>query len=78
MNILGVLTVVFGALVLFIATQPSWKRPIDQMLPSMHTNIIGEDNTKVDQALSQLSRETDAEACGDVRRRSNKLEEQDN
>nr|XP_046261212.1 plasma membrane ascorbate-dependent reductase CYBRD1 [Scatophagus argus] len=74
-NVLGVLLVVFGALILWIATRTSWKRPSDQILHTLHTNGGGEDNTKVGPALSQLSDVTDAEACGDVRRRSNKLDD---
>lgn len=77
-NVLGVLLVVFGALILWIATRTSWKRPSDQILHTLHTNGGGEDNTKVGPALSQLSDEADAEACGDVRRRSNRQDDQDN
>lgn len=75
MNVLGVLLVVFGALILWIATRPSWKRPRDQNLHTLHTNGGGEDNTNVGPALSQLSDEADAEASGDVRRRNNKLDD---
>ncbi|XP_069009662.1 plasma membrane ascorbate-dependent reductase CYBRD1 [Embiotoca jacksoni] len=75
-NVLGVLLVVFGALILWIATRTSWKRPSDQILHSLHTNGGGEDNTKVGPSLSQLSDGTDAEAAGDVRRRNNKLDDQ--
>ncbi|KAM7407457.1 hypothetical protein PAMA_003265 [Pampus argenteus] len=77
-NVLGVLLVFFGALILWIATRTSWKRPSDQILHTLHTNGGGEDNTKVGPALSQLSDAADAEACGDVRRRSNKLDDQAN
>lgn len=75
-NVLGLLLVVFGALILWIATRASWKRPSDQILHSLHTNGGSEDNTKVGPALSQLSDGTDAEAYGDVRRRGNKLDDQ--
>lgn len=78
MNILGVLLVVFGALILWIATRASWKRPNDQILHSLHTNVGGEDNTKVGPAMSQLSDAADDEAFGDVRRRSNKPDDQAN
>lgn len=78
MNVLGVLLVVFGALILWIATRSSWKRPSDQILHTLHTNGEGEENAKVGPALAQLSDGTDAEACGEVRRRSNKLDEQAN
>lgn len=68
-NVLGVLLVVFGALVVFIATQVPWKRPSDQVLHSLHTNE-GEDKEKVGPALSQLSDAADMEDR-DVRRRVN-------
>uniref|UniRef100_A0A3Q3VNV5 Plasma membrane ascorbate-dependent reductase CYBRD1 n=1 Tax=Mola mola TaxID=94237 RepID=A0A3Q3VNV5_MOLML len=68
-NVLGVLLVAFGALILWIATRASWKRPSDQLLHTLHTSGGGEDP----KALSQLSEES---AAGDVRRRSNKLEDQ--
>lgn len=75
-NILGVLLVLFGSLILWIATRTSWKRPRDQILHSLHTNGGGGDNTKVASALSQLQDGSDAEAAGDVRKRSNKADEQ--
>ncbi|XP_035532523.1 cytochrome b reductase 1 [Morone saxatilis] len=75
-NVLGLLLVVFGALILWIATRTSWKRPSDQILHTRHTNGGGEDNSKVGPAMSQLSDGSDAETCGDIRRRSNKLDDQ--
>lgn len=78
MNVLGLLLVVFGALILWIATRASWKRPSDQILHTLHTNGEGEDSSKVGPAMSELSDGTDAEPCGDVRRRSTKLDDQDN
>lgn len=77
-NSLGVLLVVYGALILWIATRTSWKRPSDQILHTLHTNGGSEDNTKVGPAMSQLSDGADAEACGDVRKRSSKHDDQDN
>lgn len=77
-NVLGVLLVVFGALILWIATRASWKRPSDHISHTLHTNGGSEDNTKVGPAGLQLSNEADAEACGDVRRRSNKPDDQAN
>ncbi|KAM4559390.1 plasma membrane ascorbate-dependent reductase CYBRD1 [Odontesthes bonariensis] len=68
-NVLGVLLVVFGALILWIATRTSWKRPSDQILHALHSNGGGEDNSKVGPALSELTDGTEAEAEGDVRRR---------
>uniref|UniRef100_A0A665W3N4 Plasma membrane ascorbate-dependent reductase CYBRD1 n=1 Tax=Echeneis naucrates TaxID=173247 RepID=A0A665W3N4_ECHNA len=61
-NALGVLLVLFGALILWIATRASWKRPKDQILHTLHSNGGGEDNIKVDSASSQLSDGADAEA----------------
>lgn len=72
-NILGVLLVVFGALILWIATRPSWKRPNDQPLNTPHTNGGGEDNSKVNLSMSGGA---DADTCSDVRRRNNKAEDQ--
>ncbi|XP_042350849.1 plasma membrane ascorbate-dependent reductase CYBRD1 [Plectropomus leopardus] len=77
-NVLGLLLVVFGALILWIATRTSWKRPSDQIPHILHTNGGGEDSSKVGPTMSQLSVGADAEPCWDVRRRSNKLDEQDN
>lgn len=74
-NVLGVFLVIFGALILWIATRKSWKRPSNQILHTLHTDGGAEDSSKVSPALSQLSDGTDAEACGDMRRRSNKLED---
>lgn len=62
----------FGALILWIATRTSWKRPSDQVLHTLHTNGGGEDKTKAGPALSELADGPDAEADADVRRRSNK------
>nr|XP_043874309.1 plasma membrane ascorbate-dependent reductase CYBRD1 [Solea senegalensis] len=77
-NVLGLLLVVFGILILWIATRPSWKRPSDQILHTLHTNGGGEDNTKVSPALAQLSDGADAEPSADVRRRINKFDDQTN
>ncbi|KAA8588154.1 plasma membrane ascorbate-dependent reductase CYBRD1 [Etheostoma spectabile] len=77
-NVLGVLLVVFGALILWIATRTSWKRPSDQVMHTLHTNGEGEDSSKVGPVLSQLSDGSDAEPFGDVRRRSNKLDDEAN
>lgn len=75
MNVLGVLLVSFGALILWIATRPSWKRPSDQVLHTLHTDGGGEDSSKVGPALSELTDGTEVEAFGDVRRRNNKLDD---
>lgn len=73
-NVLGVLLVVFGALVVFTATRVPWKRPSDQVLHTLHTNEGREDKGKVGPALSQLSDAADAEGSN-VWRRVNKLDE---
>lgn len=73
-NVLGLLLVIFGALILWIATRTSWKRPSDQIVHSLHTDTGGEDNAKVGPALSEL---TEAESDRDVRRRSNKENQTD-
>lgn len=72
-NILGLILVVFGALILLIATRPSWKRPSEQLSHILHTSGGGED-IRVGPALSQLSEGTDD---GEIRRRSNRLDDQD-
>uniref|UniRef100_A0A8C6UKZ4 Plasma membrane ascorbate-dependent reductase CYBRD1 n=1 Tax=Neogobius melanostomus TaxID=47308 RepID=A0A8C6UKZ4_9GOBI len=76
-NVLGVLLVVFGALVVFTATRVPWKRPNDQVLHTLHTNEGGDDNVKAGPSLSQqLSDNADADAdATDVRRRISKLDE---
>lgn len=73
-NILGLILVVFGALILLIATRSSWKRPSEQLSHILHTSGGGEDNIRVGPAMSQLSEGTDD---GDIRRRSNRLDDQD-
>ncbi|XP_061736034.1 plasma membrane ascorbate-dependent reductase CYBRD1 [Nerophis ophidion] len=73
-NILGLLLVVFAALIIWIATRPSWKRPSEQTLHTLHSD----ESTRVGPALSQLSDEREGEAFGEPRRRSNKLEDQVN
>lgn len=75
-NILGVLLVVFGAFVLWIATRTSWKRPSDQVLSSLLTSGGGGASPKVGTALSQHSnRAVDPEASGDARRRNGKSDD---
>ncbi|KAM9803472.1 plasma membrane ascorbate-dependent reductase CYBRD1 [Syngnathus typhle] len=74
-NILGLFLVIFGALILWIATRSSWKRPSEH---SLHSNEGGEDSIKVGPTLSQLSEEAEGEGFGEIRRRNNKLDEQVN
>lgn len=73
-NVLGLILVVFGALILWIATRPSWKRPSEQLPHILHTSGGGEDSVTPGLALSQLSEGTDD---GDIRRRSNRLDDRD-
>ncbi|XP_056281505.1 plasma membrane ascorbate-dependent reductase CYBRD1 [Pseudoliparis swirei] len=75
-NVLGVLLVVFGALVLWIATRTTWKRPSEQILHTLHTNGSADENSIVGPSLAELSDAADAEPDGDVRRRSYKLDDQ--
>ncbi|XP_061649047.1 plasma membrane ascorbate-dependent reductase CYBRD1 [Phyllopteryx taeniolatus] len=77
-NILGLLLVVFGVLIVWIATRQSWKRPTDQTLHSLHSDGGGEDGTNVGPALSQLSDAAEGETFGEFRRRSNKFDDQVN
>ncbi|KAM9805170.1 plasma membrane ascorbate-dependent reductase CYBRD1 [Neosynchiropus ocellatus] len=67
-NVLGLLLVVFGAIILWIATRESWKRPNEQTQHILQGQVEGYDSTKIQPSLS-LSEE----AGGDVRRR--KLED---
>ncbi|XP_038157097.1 cytochrome b reductase 1 [Cyprinodon tularosa] len=71
-NVLGVLLVVFGALILWIATRTPWKRPSEQILHSLHTNSGSEDNSKVGPALSELEDGANSQVDGDVRKRNSK------
>ncbi|KAI4805281.1 hypothetical protein CesoFtcFv8_013811 [Champsocephalus esox] len=57
-NVLGLLLVVFGALILWIATRKSWKRPSEQILHTLHTDGGVESDVP------------NEETCGDVRKRS--------
>lgn len=69
-NVLGLLIALFGALILWIATRPSWKRPSEQLLHTLHNNEPSSDGTKTDTAMSE-SHEPNTEA----RRRNGKTEE---
>ncbi|KAM8855022.1 plasma membrane ascorbate-dependent reductase CYBRD1-like [Spinachia spinachia] len=69
-NVFGFLLVVFGALILWIATRTPWKRPSDQVLPNLRTEGQGVENSDVGSAMSELSNGADGESWGDVRKRS--------
>ncbi|XP_077473307.1 plasma membrane ascorbate-dependent reductase CYBRD1 [Stigmatopora argus] len=78
-NTLGLLLVIFGALIFWIATRQSWKRPSEQFLHSLHSERGSEVDPKVGPVLSQLSDGAEGEeALGEVRRRSNKFDDQVN
>ncbi|XP_068602740.1 plasma membrane ascorbate-dependent reductase CYBRD1 [Brachionichthys hirsutus] len=67
-NVLGLLLVLFGALILWIATRSSWKRPSDQNLHSLHTNEGGQDNPSRETVPSQLPEQSPV-AFGDLDKR---------
>ncbi|XP_037344393.2 plasma membrane ascorbate-dependent reductase CYBRD1-like [Pungitius pungitius] len=69
-NVLGFLLVVFGALIVWIATRPAWKRPSDQVLPNLRSDGLRVENSNVGSAMAELSNGADGETWGDVRKRS--------
>lgn len=68
-NVLGLLLTLFGALILWIATRSSWKRPSEQLL---HNNEPASDSIKTDTAMSERH---DPEPNSEARRRNGKTEE---
>ncbi|XP_036401653.1 cytochrome b reductase 1 [Megalops cyprinoides] len=76
-NVLGMLILVFGALILWIATRPSWKRPTEQLLISQNTNGGGATAPKEGTALSAYGStgRDEADANCDTRKRSCKQDE---
>lgn len=71
-NVLGLLIAVFGALILWIATRPSWKRPSEQLLHPLHNNEPASLGTKTDTAMSE---KPETEPNSEARRRNGKTEE---
>ncbi|XP_026883364.1 cytochrome b reductase 1 isoform X2 [Electrophorus electricus] len=71
-NILGVLIAVFGGLILWIATRPSWRRPSEEHLRRAQSSEPQLTGTKPAAALSERP---DLEASNDARRRGAKTEE---
>lgn len=72
-NVLGVLLVVFGAVILWIATRPAWKRPSEQALQTLHTSAAG---TRIGTVtLPQHTERIDLEVSGDARKRNGKSED---
>ncbi|XP_064183231.1 plasma membrane ascorbate-dependent reductase CYBRD1 [Anguilla rostrata] len=73
-NVLGVLIMLFGALVIRIATCPSWKRPSEQLVSSQHNNKGDANRTMGGMALSTCSPTDcyDPEANCDTRKRNSK------
>ncbi|KAL7865640.1 hypothetical protein SRHO_G00108870 [Serrasalmus rhombeus] len=64
-NVLGLLISMFGGLILWIATRPSWKRPSEQVLRSQHSREPTPAGTKVSTAMSERpDREPSSEAHG--------------
>uniref|UniRef100_A0A3P8Z1G6 Plasma membrane ascorbate-dependent reductase CYBRD1 n=1 Tax=Esox lucius TaxID=8010 RepID=A0A3P8Z1G6_ESOLU len=74
-NVLGVLIVVYGAIIIWIVTRPSWKRPSEQVLVSLSTSPRESDGTKVGFGLSQQTVCVDPEGGREARKRSGKLED---
>ncbi|KAJ8255413.1 hypothetical protein GJAV_G00204600 [Gymnothorax javanicus] len=75
-NVLGVLITIFGALVIWIVTHPSWKRPSEQVLNSQRTNGTDTSGIMEGTVLSPSSTDwTDPEASCDARKRNGKPEE---
>ncbi|XP_061092298.1 plasma membrane ascorbate-dependent reductase CYBRD1 [Conger conger] len=73
-NFLGVLIMVFGALVIWIVTCPAWKRPNEQLLSSQPTSGGDATRTMGGTVLSICSTTdwNDPEANCDTRKRNNK------
>ncbi|XP_051564108.1 plasma membrane ascorbate-dependent reductase CYBRD1 isoform X2 [Myxocyprinus asiaticus] len=71
-NVLGLLIATFGALVLWIATRPSWKRPREQITQTLRSDSTSPEDIKVGTAISMRS---DPESSAETRRRSGKTEE---
>ncbi|KAJ8012779.1 hypothetical protein DPEC_G00046420 [Dallia pectoralis] len=74
-NVLGVLIVFFGAIIIWIVTRSSWKRPSESVLLSLSTNREGSDGTRAGISLSQQPDCVDPEGSREARRRSGKLED---
>ncbi|MBN3300251.1 CYBR1 reductase, partial [Amia calva] len=76
-NVLGVLIMLFGALTLWIATRPSWKRPTDQAPGSRQSNGGGSNGAKQELSLAGCGA-TDVhnpESSMEARKRNWKLDE---
>lgn len=71
-NVLGLLITVFGALILWITTRASWKRPSEQLLHTLHSNEPASVGTETDTAISERP---DPEPNSEARRRNGKTEE---
>lgn len=70
-NVLGLLITVFGALILWIATRPNWKRPSEQLLQTLHNEPASVD-TRTDTAMSDRP---DSEPNSEARKRNGKTVE---
>ncbi|KAJ8416853.1 hypothetical protein AAFF_G00327310 [Aldrovandia affinis] len=76
-NVLGVLIVLFGALILWIVTRPSWKRPSEQLLRSAQGNGGDASSAKGGVMLSacRSADQDDPEANCEARKRNCKPDE---
>lgn len=71
-NVLGLLVTAFGAVILWIATRPSWKRPSEQILHPLRNNEPASDSTKTETTMSE---KPDAEPDSEARRRNGRTED---
>ncbi|TSM68892.1 Cytochrome b reductase 1 [Bagarius yarrelli] len=71
-NVLGLLIILFGSLILWIATRPSWKRPSEQLLHALHSNQPASVGATTDTAIGERP---DPEPTSEARRRTGKSEE---
>nr|XP_023661425.1 cytochrome b reductase 1 [Paramormyrops kingsleyae] len=67
-NVLGVLLTLFGALILWLTTHPSWKRPGEHQQQSRLSEQEASADLPVGSTLSTLG-STDKEACCDTQKR---------
>ena len=72
MNVLGLLIVAFGALILWIATRPHWKRPSEQTLLSLTSSEADHTQGRPGPALPQPADGLGGDGAEDLRRRSTK------
>ncbi|XP_030642925.1 plasma membrane ascorbate-dependent reductase CYBRD1 [Chanos chanos] len=71
-NVLGMLITVFGGLILWIATRPSWKRPNEQLIRPLVRDTSESAPTSMETVKTDCA---EADINGDTRRRSGKVNE---